>query len=246
VKRSLLAILIVLILIAIPTWSVGQETIVVIDGEGYNFDPTPVSVEGRQLVPMRPLFEALGANVHWEKETNTVICYIEDYEIELPVDGDTALVDGEAKPIDVPTQMINGATFVPLRFVGETLGYSVDWDNNTSTIQISKGDSTIEKDILYSINGIASWYGGKFHGRRTSSGEVFDQNKFTAAHRTLPFGTLVNVTFLDTGKTIKVRINDRGPHKEDRIIDLSRAAAESIGLRPHGLGEVKVEVLATE
>ena len=180
------------------------------------------------------------------EETKTVICYIEDSELQLPTEGTTALVDGEEKTIDVPIQIIDGSTFVPLRFIGETLGYFVDWDNTTNTILISKGANTTPNDILYSINGIASWYGGKFHGRRTSSGEIFDQNEFTAAHRTLPFGTLVNVTFLDTGKNITVRINDRGPHVQDRLIDLSRGAAEAIGLRPHGLGEVKLEVLTPQ
>lgn len=245
VKRTMLTFLIALTLIIIPTWSVGQETIVVIDGKGYNFDPNPVNVEGRKLVPMRSLFEALGANIHWEKETKTVICYIEDYEVQLPVEGTNALVDGEEITLDIPLQLIDGTTYVPLRFIGETLGYCVEWDNSTRTILISKGDNEAEMDFLYSLNGIASWYGGQFHGRRTSSGEVFNQNEFTAAHRSLPFGTFVKVTFVKTGKTTMVRINDRGPHKQERIIDLSRAAAEAIGLRPHGLGEVKIEVLAT-
>lgn len=244
-KRILSNIFLVLVLIFVPAWSVGQDTIVVIDGEGYMFDPSPVNVEGRKLVPMRPLFEAFGANVHWDSGTNTVICYIGGNEIHIPIEGYTAVIDGEEKLVDVPARLINGSTFVPLRFIGEALGYAVNWDNATKTIQISiPGNGNDDSDILYSVNGIASWYGGKFHGRRTSSGEVFNQHEFTAAHRTLPFGTLVNVTFMDTGKSIQVRINDRGPYVQDRIIDLSRAAAEAIGLRPHGLGEVRIEVLS--
>ena len=86
------------------------------------------------------------------------------------------------------------------------------------------------------MDGIASWYGGKFHGRLTSSGEVFDTNEMTAAHRTLPFGTIVKVTNLDNGKTAMVKINDRGPFVEGRIIDLSRAAAEQIDMLGHGRG----------
>ncbi|WP_051533965.1 septal ring lytic transglycosylase RlpA family protein [Desulfitibacter alkalitolerans] len=244
-KRILSNIFLVLVLIFVPAWSVGQDTIVVIDGEGYMFDPSPVNVEGRKLVPMRPLFEAFGANVHWDSGTNTVICYIDDSKIHISIEGYTAVIDGEEKLVDVPARLINGSTFVPLRFIGEALGYAVNWDNATKTIQISiPGNGNDDSDILYSVNGIASWYGGKFHGRRTSSGEVFNQHEFTAAHRTLPFGTLVNVTFMDTGKSIQVRINDRGPYVQDRIIDLSRAAAEAIGLRPHGLGEVRIEVLS--
>ncbi len=91
--------------------------------------------------------------------------------------------------------------------------------------------------------GIASWYGSEFHGRRTSSGEIYDQYGLTAAHRSLPFGTKVKVTFLRTEKSIEVIINDRGPLKRERIIDLSRAAAEAIGLKPYGIGLVRVEVI---
>jgi rare lipoprotein A len=91
--------------------------------------------------------------------------------------------------------------------------------------------------------GLASWYGGKFQGRRTASGEVFDTNLFTAAHKTLPFGTLVRVTNLDTGQQTVVRINDRGPFVAGRIIDLSRAAAAAIGMAGSGVARVRVEVL---
>lgn len=89
--------------------------------------------------------------------------------------------------------------------------------------------------------GMASWYGGKFQGRRTASGEIFDTNQLTAAHKTLPFGTLVLVTSLDNGKTVVVRINDRGPFVAGRIIDLSRAAAESIGMTGRGVARVRIQ-----
>lgn len=95
----------------------------------------------------------------------------------------------------------------------------------------------------YSSEGIASWYGAEFHGKRTSSGQAYDQYGFTAAHPSLPFGTLVKVTFLKTGKSVEVTINDRGPLKGDRVIDLSRAAAEAIGLKAYGVGRVRVEVV---
>lgn len=91
--------------------------------------------------------------------------------------------------------------------------------------------------------GYASWYGGKFQGRQTASGEIFDTNKLTAAHKTLPFGTEVEVTNLDTGKSVQVRINDRGPFVEGRIIDLSRAAAAEIGMMGTGIAPVKVEIV---
>jgi rare lipoprotein A len=92
--------------------------------------------------------------------------------------------------------------------------------------------------------GVASWYGPKFAGRRTSNGEIFDPSQLTAAHLTLPFGTRVRVTNLATGSSVVVRINDRGPYKPDRIIDLSQAAAEAIGMARSGLARVRIEPLA--
>jgi rare lipoprotein A len=93
------------------------------------------------------------------------------------------------------------------------------------------------------LQGLASWYGGKFHGRLTSSGEVFDTSKLTAAHRTLPFGTVVRVTNLDNGKAVIVTINDRGPFVEGRIIDLSMAAAEEIGSIGLGVARVSLQIV---
>ncbi|MEW5919424.1 MAG: septal ring lytic transglycosylase RlpA family protein [Bacillota bacterium] len=98
-------------------------------------------------------------------------------------------------------------------------------------------------DFSYREEGIASWYGAEFQGSRTTSGELYNKHAFTAAHRTLPFNTLVKVTYLRTGKEVVVRINDRGPHVKGRIIDLSRAAAEEIGLKPHGVGKVRIEAV---
>ncbi len=92
--------------------------------------------------------------------------------------------------------------------------------------------------------GYATWYGGKLAGHRTADGERFDPSQMTAAHRTLPFGTWVEVRRVTTGATVRVRINDRGPfgHK-DRIIDLARGAAEKIGLVRAGLAKVEVRVV---
>jgi rare lipoprotein A len=93
------------------------------------------------------------------------------------------------------------------------------------------------------LQGRASWYGGKFHGRLTSSGEVFDTNEMTAAHKTLPFGTVVKVTNQDNGRTAVVKINDRGPFVEGRIIDLSRAAAVELGMADQGVANVSIEIV---
>jgi rare lipoprotein A len=91
--------------------------------------------------------------------------------------------------------------------------------------------------------GVASWYGAVLNGHRTASGEIFDMNRFTAAHRTLPFGTMVRVTDVHSGKSVVVRINDRGVLFPDRVIDLSRGAAERLGIRKSGVTNVRLEIL---
>ena len=88
----------------------------------------------------------------------------------------------------------------------------------------------------YTEEGSASWYGEPFHGRRASNGEIYDMYKLTAAHRTLPFETIVRVTNLNNGKSTTVRITDRGPFVSDRVIDLSKAAAQAVGIS--GVGRV--------
>lgn len=92
--------------------------------------------------------------------------------------------------------------------------------------------------------GIASYYGSEFKGKKTASGERFDPNKLTAAHPTLPFNTYVRVTNLENGRSVIVRINDRGPFKKKRIIDVSNRAAEILDMVGKGTAKVKVEVVA--
>lgn len=96
----------------------------------------------------------------------------------------------------------------------------------------------------WSQEGIASWYGGEFHGRATASGEPYDQEGMTAAHRSLPFGTWIRVENLDNGRETRVRVTDRGPYIGDRILDLSRAAAREIGMLGPGTARVRIEVVA--
>jgi len=93
--------------------------------------------------------------------------------------------------------------------------------------------------------GMASWYGKKFHGRKTASGERFNMYKMTAAHRTLPFGSKVKVTSIENKKSVVVRINDRGPFTKGRIIDLSYSAAKKIDMIKKGVVKVRIEVLST-
>jgi rare lipoprotein A len=94
-------------------------------------------------------------------------------------------------------------------------------------------------------HGVASWYGGRdgFEGKPTASGEIYDSSLLTAAHRELPLGSIVDVTNLDNGSTVRVRINDRGPFVAGRVIDLSRAAAREIGLLGPGVGPVRLDVV---
>lgn len=98
----------------------------------------------------------------------------------------------------------------------------------------------------YVEEGLASWYGPGFHGGKTANGEAFDSNALTGAHRTLPLPSIVRVTLLSTGKSAYVRINDRGPFAHGRIIDLSRAAADKIGLLRVGVGKVRIEYMKKE
>jgi rare lipoprotein A len=98
----------------------------------------------------------------------------------------------------------------------------------------------------YRETGIASWYGPNFHGNRTANGETFDQYKLTAAHRTLPLPSMVRVTNLENGRSVVLRVNDRGPFKNNRIIDVSMRAADLLGFRKTGTAKVLVEVLDTE
>ena len=91
--------------------------------------------------------------------------------------------------------------------------------------------------------GVASWYGPGFHGKKTSSGEVYDMHCLTAAHKTLPLNTSVKVVNLQNNREVTVRVNDRGPFVDDRVIDLSLAAAKQIGLVSDGTGPVRVTVI---
>jgi rare lipoprotein A len=96
---------------------------------------------------------------------------------------------------------------------------------------------------IFVETGLASWYGAPYHNRRGSNGEIYDMHALTAAHRTLPLGSIVRVTNVKTGRSVLVRVTDRGPFIEGRILDLSQAAAEKIDLRQAGVGMVRIEVL---
>ena len=100
-----------------------------------------------------------------------------------------------------------------------------------------------ESQLMRVVNGAASWYGPGFYGNRTASGETFRPGTLTAAHRTLPFGTLVRVTNLVNGRSVVVRINDRGPHRQQRIIDLAHGAAQELRMMQAGEVPVRLELI---
>ena len=103
-----------------------------------------------------------------------------------------------------------------------------------------------KEDWSYVETGIASWYGPNFHGKQTANGEIFDQNAITAAHKTLPMPTAARVTNLENGRSLVVRVNDRGPFVHGRIIDLSRRSAQLLGFERQGTARVRIEILPGE
>ena len=106
---------------------------------------------------------------------------------------------------------------------------------------IPKGETGL--DVGIKDRGIASWYGEQFHGKQAANGEIFDMAAMTAAHRTLPLGSMVRVVNLTNGKHVRVRINDRGPYVNGRILDLSHAAAAQLGMVEGGLSVIQLEVI---
>lgn len=105
---------------------------------------------------------------------------------------------------------------------------------------------TVSEKVTESISGTASYYADKFHGRKTANGEIFNMHDLTAAHKTLPFGTIVRVTNLSNNKSVKLRINDRGPFVKDRIIDVSLAAAKELDMLGTGTAEVRIDIIMPE
>jgi rare lipoprotein A len=140
-----------------------------------------------------------------------------------------------ANPIDVSSIPDAVPRQEPLSRYGNPESYVV-YGKRYYTLPSSKG---------YSEHGRASWYGTKFHGKRTSSGEPYDLYGMTAAHKTLPLPTYVRVTNLQNGRSVIVKVNDRGPFHDDRIIDLSYTAATKLGILGHGTGNVRVEAIDT-
>ena len=120
------------------------------------------------------------------------------------------------------------------------------WGQKKSETYTVNGETyyPLEDATGFTQTGVASWYGSNFHGKNTASGETYNQKSLTAAHKTLPFNTLVRVRNMDNGKTVVVRINDRGPFKKNRIIDLSKKAATQLGMAGVGTANVKLGIMS--
>lgn len=112
----------------------------------------------------------------------------------------------------------------------------------TPVVEAAPQPQVMPEEPGYEQVGTASWYGPWHHGKKTASGEKFDQHKLTAAHPTLPLGTEAVVTNLENGRQVEVKINDRGPYAKDRAIDLSAKAAAKLGMKDKGVAQVKIEV----
>jgi rare lipoprotein A len=130
------------------------------------------------------------------------------------------------------TSRSNQTLFYILTLAGMLLG-ACSW--------IPKGQT--EFDVGIKDRGVASWYGEQFHGRQAANGEIFDMEALTAAHRTMPLGSIVRVVNLTNGKHLHVRITDRGPYVNGRILDLSRAAAVQLGMEHEGTAYIQVEIV---
>jgi rare lipoprotein A len=186
-----------------------------------------------QLQTLAAEADATAIQARWEREDEVFVVAWGDQTV-VTIDDQTILPDTTENPAEDALQIANRLRRLlgdapPLARV-EGLPEPVPPANRVGV-------------VTSTLSGVASWYGPGFHGRRSASGEVFDQNALTAAHRTLPFGTQVRVTNLSTGQSVVVRINDRGPFGHGRVIDLSAGAAAQIGLRASGIGRVQLEVL---
>ena len=204
----------------------------------YASDPvwraTTVAAQINQLY--RDGVNADAITVIWDDENERIVIQVDGEDL-VAIDEFTILPDTTENPAEDALQATNRIR----RLLGgaEPLAEVEGLPVEESTVTAFNG---VVQQVL---NGMASWYGPGFHGNYSASGEIFDQNALTAAHPSLPFGTQVRVTNLDTGLSVIVRINDRGPYAYGRIIDLSAGAAQVIGLISSGVAPVNVEVLGT-
>lgn len=206
-----------------------------LDAERENDPVLRATALGRQLGS--EAVEATDISVRWNKETEGYIVTLAGSDL-ISLDSRTILADTTENPAEDALQVTNRLR----RLLGGAEPVSEIEGRPKPEPAPAPPAQTVA--IVSSNVGRASWYGPGFNGRRSASGEIFNQNALTAAHRTLPFGTRVLVTNLNNGRQVTVRINDRGPYSGGRIIDLSAGAASQIGLINSGVGRVQLDVLA--
>ena len=214
-------------------------------------EPTEVEATGSELSENDPVLRAmslgrqLGSDaveaediaVRWNQETEGYIVTLAEEDL-ISLDSRTVLADTTENPAEDALQVTNRLR----RLLGDAEPVTEIQGRPKPKPAPAPPAQTVA--IVSRNVGSASWYGPGFHGRRSASGEIFNQNALTAAHRTLPFGTRILVTNLNNGRQVTVRINDRGPYSGGRIIDLSAAAAAEIGLVNSGVGTVQLDILA--
>ena len=164
-------------------------------------------------------------------------------EYELTLEGEDLVAINEVVRYSNPTGQLQADALQAANRLRNLLGASEELTEVEGAPEPAPVAQT-NWGVVSTFSGVASWYGPGFHGRSTASGERFNRNAMTAAHRTLPFGTRVLVTNVNNNQQVVVRINDRGPFSGGRVIDLSEGAAREIGLHLAGVGTVRVEVLA--
>jgi len=192
---------------------------------------------GMQLDP--EMLDAEALSVRWHEETDGYIVTHGDEDL-IALDSRTILADTTEDAAEDALQVTNRLR----RLIGEAAPVTeIEGLPEPEPEPEPIVAAAPTPAIAYSNVGGASWYGPGFHGRLTANGEIYNQYGITAAHRTLPFGTRVLVTNLYTGLQVTVRINDRGPYAGNRIIDLSRGAADQIGLTSSGVGTVQLDIL---
>ena len=219
------------------TTTIGQPSAASDTLNRYN-DPvwraTAVAARLNQL--NRDNVDAKAIAASWNAECNCYSIKVNNQEL-VRINDSTILPDTTKNPAEDALQATNRLRRLmgnapPLREIAGKPS-----PRRPATAQVSLGP------IRLRLSGVASWYGPGFHGNRSASGEIYNQNAMTAAHKSLPFGTAVQVTNLDNGRSVVVRINDRGPYIHGRVIDLSAAAARVLGLMQTGIAPVQLEVL---
>lgn len=210
-------------------------------------------------LPLRSSLKAVGVSVEWENKNGVqkVVLTYGSQKVQLPVDATNHLLktnEGDFSYANIGGSLQAELRFFQAIFANATVAYNAATGGITVTavdasqpITLNNLDDYnndgVEDTYTYYESGQATWYGSGAHGNLTASGERFNMYAYTAAHKTLPFGTKVRVTDTDTGKSVVVTINDRGPFGAGRVIDLSYQAASDIGMISKGVANVKLEIL---